>query len=803
MTDALSKLKKKAVFADVKALAVTITIHALLILFAGSIVAVRYLGKQSAEFTVTTGEPRLERRQLELPSKLEKVQETSRQPTLVSRQVSTATPVFTAPEMGTAAKISTQRSTLPGSGSGPDFSAIPRGFGTTPPQIRFFGIRVQGEKIVFLIDVSEKMLHESSGGRVAAEFIKESLYQTLDQMTSSVLFNVILHDGDRVLPFRERMVPATSAHRSALRDWLAPVNLDPEQPAGLREEQDLYAPQIIYETAVGQDASGWMRSLQLAMEQRADTLFIVGPDWGRHRISPMKRQLMLDFSLWELLSGGGQASVAGSPILHDERRLRNELIRQAVDSILREDRGRSRSRSEFVRDILMYVEYTERQLLDHVDTVYQTGYVPLNLARPQIHFVRQIPGRSPSIADTDTTRIRNLVRNYSGELAFFRGQEAVERARLAGAIERSPAIQDSVEVPEETLSDVRLFGARARGSRLAFILDAGKDMLKQETGSTGSFAFIKDQLLKTVAAIDPKTQFNVIVFDEEKTALFQPDMIPAARADALAEWLADLNRERTAPGVQTEEHLYIATAYETAVGDDATSRLAALQAAMELRADCILLISTGTGHHPVRRDKARRLIDFSVWNALGASVSVDISSMTTSMAADETTDTGGDLDTGGELLDTGTGEESAPAVVRQATGTVTGGLLSQLEADRRQQEALIRQALQRIAREKEDRRRQGLPAGFIPDVLRYIGYLPDQIIAHLDAVAQVNYRAKGLGVPKIHFINLMERNARLERDTERALKALVDPYGGDIRLLRGAHTEEEMRRQNRLLELHP
>lgn len=805
-----SSLKWKARLLSAEALLITLAVHALLLLLAGTIVAVRYIQKQTPEFTVSTAAPRLERRQLELPAEPRETQETARRPAIVSRPTAAARPAFAVPDMGRAAELDTRRSALPGTGSGPDFSAIPRGFASDPDQVRFFNIRARGEKMIFVIDASPQTVDERVGGHPAFEHVKQEVLAAVGQMRSSVLFNVLLYDGEKVALFRERMVPATVGHREALAQWIAPFNQKGDRLPGLAEEQDTYVPPMVYDTAMGPDAFGWVRGLQSALEQRADTVFITGTEWGQHRISAEKRQRMLDFSLWELLGGTGPATIAGSPALSEDRDLRSELIRQAVTAIAREDRERPRTQTVFVRDILNYVTYSPRQVLDHADTVYRARYLPLNLARPQVHFVRQIPGRSPSIADPDTARMRNLVRNYNGELVFFRGQEVLARLRDPEAV-----VAESMDVPGEVTedamlaaveSDVRFFGTRMRGARLAFILNAGREMFDPLTGSEASLRFAADQLLKTIHLLEPGTQVYVVAYNEKGIAPFTTQMRPASEQDGLREWLEALSAEAHPPDLTQQEKLYQpAIYYPSAIGDDVVGQTGAIQAAMEQQADCIVLFSAGTGFHPVRRDKARRLVDFAVWNAIGATVTLDEAGV---VSEGELTDNGiqdglEDIAAGDGTLTDITDQDGAAMITAIASGTVSGGLLQELGNDRRQRAELIRHALRRIAEEKENRRTRGATPGFLPDLLDHIGYLPEHVRSHLDAVAQYQYGRQEHPMPRLHFIHLMERNVRIERDEERALRNLIEPFGGDLRIYRGAFTEEDIRRNNRLLDLHP
>jgi hypothetical protein len=77
-----------------QAAAVSILLHVLLIAVAGSIVAVRYVQKRNAELNVVMREPKLERRQLQLPQKNERVRRTARRPKIITAPAPASAPAI-------------------------------------------------------------------------------------------------------------------------------------------------------------------------------------------------------------------------------------------------------------------------------------------------------------------------------------------------------------------------------------------------------------------------------------------------------------------------------------------------------------------------------------------------------------------------------------------------------------------------------------------------------------------------------------------------------------------------------------
>lgn len=765
-TDILTRMKRAS---SAKAALASLVIHAVLILFAGSIVAVRYVQKMNAEFNVQAAPPKLERRQLQTPAKLERVRQTRRRPKMISRTAPASAAEFSLPDMGALDGLQTQKFSMPFSTSGHDVRLLARGIGLGAPQIEFLRIQGEGEKVCFVLDVSPAMLSDETGGAASCEYIRQQLSRTLSKLPSSVLFNVVVYTGGAISRFSDQMLPVLEENRSAVDAWLAPLL------CGLSSlQQDNYQPSQSYETAVGSEAAGWLRALQSALEQRPDTVFLVARDWGRHPISREKGESLLAFSLWEILSGGGSASVAGSEALRDDRELRNDLLLKAVEE-LEKDAGTKLpgAADPFVHDLIEYIQYSENQIIDHVDAVYQAIYLPEQQAPPRIHAIRLVSEKEEGVSDSSVRNFNKLTRHYNGEFAFLNGPDAADRVDVVkqeGAVAQTPA-EEAVDSFKTSRFD--FFGMDVEGARVTFVLDASPDMLAAETGGTNTFEFLKKQLLKTVKTIRSGTGVNVIVCDRDRIASFRPEISDVAGiADELSVWIRQI-----AAGALSEENRFVPeVVYPSAVSTDIQGVPLALQVAMQQQADCILMVSTGLGRIPVSRAKAQRLLDFSVWSALGGSAG--------SAGVEEEDEEGGMTVSGGSA----------------ATG---GGMLQKLSADKKQITALLRQALARIGRDQDERRRNGLPLGFVHDIFDYIEYTPAQIVDHLAVVANTQYPAQSdeVVLPGIYLARLVGDSDGTPREALREFRSLQKVFKGEQQIFYGADSEAEIRRKNMRLNL--
>jgi hypothetical protein len=772
-----NSLKNKTRSYSAQAAVTTVAIHLLLIIFAGSIVAVRYVQKQNAQLVARTeSRPKLERKKLQASAKVEQLQKRALVSKLVSKKVSFANPEFVLPDTGKISSLKTQKFSLPGTDAGRALRNLSRSSGIGPASINFFGVRAEGEKIVFVIDASSAMLGDQTGGSATYEYIKNELSKIVSEMNPALLFNLIFYDQQRVYMFRSGLIPAARGAAVELTEWMRAVNDGPE-PVGLISNQNNYQSPVLYETALGSDAQGWLLALQAALEQQPDTIMILGSGWGRHNISPEKATLLREYAMWELLVGN---IISGAQVLGSDRKLRNDLLKTASTAIQKEEKLRKAKTLPigFVRDIAQYVEYPRDQVLDHLEVVGRTAYSARGLSRPDIHYVCLTEADDLAVAGGSLQYLRALTTRNNGKLGFLR-REAVQ----AGIAKNGSSQITPESGAESGLSPVKFFGIQGKGARIAFVLDASKNILSDETGGAFCYSFIKEQIQKGVEGIQPGAQFNVIVYNDRQLALFQPQMVPASPENmaALEGWLRPVNSDLTHAGIPDGIGTGVAAKdYGTVIGSDAADWLLALQTAIEQKADVVFIAGSGWGNQSISRAKGHKLLDFSVWEKWGSGGTA---------GGDETEETGED---GEEVADSTAA--SSVAGGGSSLGTITG-----LQQDKKQRDALLKEALKTIKQEDMIRKSKGLPQPFIRDILSYLRYTVPQVSEHLNAVVQA-HSSNGEAGPVVNYICLTpEENTNTVMI--RNLQKLTSDYEGSFILFRGADNREEIKKLNRDIEL--
>ena len=776
-------LKNKTRSYSAQAAITSFVIHLLLVIFAGSIVAVKYVQKQNAMLIAQTeSRPKLERKKIQAPARVEQLQKRALTSKLISKKVSVANPEFVLPDTGKISSLKTQKISLPGTDVGRALSSLSRVSGIGPSRIDFFGVRAEGEKAVFIIDASAAMLDERTGGLATYDYIKSELAEIVSKLKPTMLFNLILYDQQRVCMFRPNLVPATREISGELAAWIQSVNSDPAQ-AGLSPERNNYQAPVLYETAVGSDAQGWVLALQAALEQQPDTALLLGSGWGRHPISEEKAARLLEYALWEMLAGN---VVSSAPALTSDRKLRDDLLKEASVALQQEDKLRASKTipTGFVRDIAHYVEYSKNQIMEHLDFICLVACKEQVPRPPDIHFVCLTETANQVVAGGTVRHLWALTRKFNGKLEFLRRDPAV-----IGNSESSTGQNSEVVAATARNSPLTFFGTSGAGSRVAFILDASDKMLPTEGGGTFSYRFIKDQIQKAAAEIQPSAQFNVILHDGKKLALFQPEMVLAnpENISALTDWIQPVNSDPLQLGIP--DRLVsdpVLKNYGTAVGTDSSGWLRALQVAMEQQSDLVFLMGPGWSDQPVSLEKGRKLLDFSVWNSWGGGGG-------TVGSADET-ETTEEVDEDGNVTAT-TVTTTAGSAASTSLGSING-----MQQDKKQRDALLKEALKAIEKEERQRKIKKIPQPFVRDVRSYLRYAVPQITEHLSSIVQVEYIAGNRAKPIINYICLELAEAPGTATSDRNLRKLITDYEGSLIPFYGADSREKMKEFNRSLD---
>ncbi len=457
-SDSSGELKKKALVCSTEAAAISIGIHVLLVLFAGSIVAIRYVQKRDAAFSgENISRPKLERRQLQMPVKMQNLQKKSSRPKVTTRMASVSQASFSLPDsfgMGTDIaggfdRAGTGERSLSSMGA-----AGSLGFGVSG--VNFFGAKSKGEKMVFILDADKRMVEDRRGGYFTYKFAKDRLGEMIDGMRSATLFNVMVFLRDESVMFRPSLVPATPENREALKQWIAPLNSTPSVVGKLSNLPGKYTPPREYEESELTRMYYWVRPVQAAMEQKADNIFILCSGYGWQRVPDeelLRRQNIESEAEWQKSRGWDAERIAKFD------RDRQQWLAKARQALDKENRARAAAGQppKFVADShwwyymtqelrwdipddkpMLWREfapygYDPEVLIEHFNAVYTFNYVPQKLSKPAIHVVKLIASDGTSVdppgGDAQTFQFNSLKRipkAFGGRFETLQGAETVE-----------------------------------------------------------------------------------------------------------------------------------------------------------------------------------------------------------------------------------------------------------------------------------------------------------------------------------------------------------------------------------------
>lgn len=423
-------LKRKVTTCSVEAAVLSVVIHLLLFFFGGSAVLWSSVIKPSIEFK---GEKikhaELEKRTEPLPVHIQKPQRKLPPPN-VTRIVSTSTaprPIQSFPsfEFGFNRAGSTLRE------RNLQRSAVPAKLDIGVSGVNFFGARSKGEKLVFILDASKQMMEDKKGGYTTYKFAKDELHQMVDGMPSATLFNVMVYSGRNITMFRPQVVPATPENRSALKDWLAPINSDPYNVAHVDRE---YRPSITYSSYLGSRVRYWLQAVQAAMEQRADAIFVLCGGFGSYNVP---------FS-------DDESSGAPDPEKMEEYREKLAAVREKAEKIFDAENAARAKKGLPPKIVYDWNRYMRDELhlsmpaypsgrssspsrgplgvvLDHMDAVCEFQYAAEKIQLPRVNFVYLVAKDSGLQREyDDTVMLNHIADEFRGSFKLLRGSRTMK-----------------------------------------------------------------------------------------------------------------------------------------------------------------------------------------------------------------------------------------------------------------------------------------------------------------------------------------------------------------------------------------
>ncbi|WP_372797373.1 hypothetical protein [Pontiella sp.] len=278
------KTKKKKQFfqkhAKSSAALVSLGIHAVLIVIALSFVAVKVIQKEEQRFEAKpVNRPKMQLKKLQVPVnvKKKKVQKPKlRKRIVVQPKMNQAVPDIKMPE------ISGVKGGLGNAGG--DGLGGAGGLGFSMPEIEVFGVKSKGEKVFIILDSSPWMMYDEMGGIPAYTVIKEELVSILGGLNPTVLFNIAVFDKHQVITRFPALVSASSSNVALVKEWLETLNATPDQSYGLRTLGDggtrIDDGGTKYAIKPLQRTSDWSTAAMVAMEQQADSVYILTQSWG-------------------------------------------------------------------------------------------------------------------------------------------------------------------------------------------------------------------------------------------------------------------------------------------------------------------------------------------------------------------------------------------------------------------------------------------------------------------------------------------------------------------------------------------
>lgn len=140
--------------------------------------------------------------------------------------------------------------------------------------VDFFGIKKQGERVVFIVDAGASMVQPERGDLPGYDRVKNELVTMIEGLSPGTFFNIIVFERAVDL-YAPRMVVATQDNTSQVRAWIAPYwrlkDGKIEERGTFRKN---YEPTMLDWNGAG-GSSRMDLALAAALELRADLIFMI------------------------------------------------------------------------------------------------------------------------------------------------------------------------------------------------------------------------------------------------------------------------------------------------------------------------------------------------------------------------------------------------------------------------------------------------------------------------------------------------------------------------------------------------
>lgn len=262
---------------------ISLGIHVVLLVIALSFVAVTVIQKNDQQFEIKkVNRPKMQLKKLQVPVDIKKkrTQKPRLRKRIVVQPKLQKTPDIKLPEItGVKGGVGNAGDALGGGG----------GLGFTMPEINIFGLKSRGEKVFLALNGGPTMMLDERGGIPAFTIIKNELISIMERLPATTLINIsVFNEGGARMMFPS-MQPATAENVEKVKAWLSPLNHFSKGMAS-----NAYGPKTLGPGGVGinrssltyikplRGSSDWLTPAVAAMEQQADSVYILTDGWGRY-----------------------------------------------------------------------------------------------------------------------------------------------------------------------------------------------------------------------------------------------------------------------------------------------------------------------------------------------------------------------------------------------------------------------------------------------------------------------------------------------------------------------------------------
>jgi hypothetical protein len=285
---------------------VTVIVHVVLIAIAGYfVVSEQIIGKKKS-FEASAATESVAQKQVE--HRLQVARKgggsASSSPVSASRIFSTAENALQMPAMPDLPSVGA--SALGGMGFGQGMGAAGTGTGYNTGlgssslggsgfmAMSFLGVTNQrASKVVFVVDISPGIMDIRKGGFRAFEIMRTEISRLISTLPPANSFNVVLFDGNnnQIRLFSKDLTPATVGNKTALFDWIKPINADPARVGSPSVPASSHRWSFSRPEALKLDPeygpATWIQAVQAALELKPDTVFVItgGAGIGQIRYS--------------------------------------------------------------------------------------------------------------------------------------------------------------------------------------------------------------------------------------------------------------------------------------------------------------------------------------------------------------------------------------------------------------------------------------------------------------------------------------------------------------------------------------